>query len=77
MAIVAHEDCAGHPVEKEEQIVHLRGVLNFLTHSYPLMDITALWVDKKGDVEEISRGSDEEQGGGCAYKGIRDCFKAC
>jgi len=54
IAVVGHEDCAGNPGDKEQQILHLREAVRILGQSYWSIEIVALWVDLKGRVEEIS-----------------------
>ena len=54
IAIVAHDDCAGNPVEKEVHLNHLRQAFSNLRKTYPDIDILLLWVpDGWTDVEEI------------------------
>lgn len=52
MAVVGHHDCAGNPMSKEDQIIHLESSLTFLRKNFNL-PIIALWVDKNWDVQEI------------------------
>jgi hypothetical protein len=52
MAVVGHYDCAGNPVSKEDQIVHLEDSIAFL-RKYFNLPIIALWVDENWDVQEI------------------------
>jgi len=53
MAIVGHEDCGGNPVEKTVQIPQLEAARAFLKETYPTVEVTALWVDINGNVEEL------------------------
>jgi len=53
IAIVAHADCAGNPGRKSKQLIDLRNAESFLTCRYPAMNIIALWVNKKWEVEEM------------------------
>ena len=54
IAVVGHEDCAGNPADKEQQVVHLQEALRVLGQRFGSVDIIALWVDLKGRVEEVS-----------------------
>jgi len=53
MAVVGHEDCAGNPVDKQQQMAHLKASLAFLGERYPGTEILALWVDGSWTVHEI------------------------
>ncbi len=53
IAVVAHPDCAGNPVSKEEHIIHLKKSVEFLSELYPDSEIIALWVKDNKEVEEI------------------------
>ena len=53
MAIVGHEDCGGNPSEKHTQFEQLVAARQFLLETYPDLDSIALWVDLKGNVEEL------------------------
>jgi len=53
MAIVGHEDCGGNPVDKPEQFTQLAAARKFLSETYPDLECIALWVDLKGNVEEL------------------------
>ncbi|MCF8309013.1 MAG: hypothetical protein K9I68_08400 [Bacteroidales bacterium] len=53
LAIVGHHDCAGNPVNKEEQIKHIREAIRFLKTQYPNIEIIGLWVDENWQVEEV------------------------
>ena len=54
MAIVGHEDCGGNPVEKSIQFTQLQAARKFLQDTYPELESIALWVDLKGNVEELA-----------------------
>lgn len=53
VAIVGHEDCGGNPAEKPEQLVQLDAARRFLRETYPETEVIALWVDLKGNTEEL------------------------
>lgn len=53
IAIVGHEDCGGNPSEKLVQFEQLRAARRFLKETYPNIQAIALWVDLKGNVEEL------------------------
>ncbi len=53
MAIVGHEDCGGNPAEKPEQLQQLVAARLFLKETYPDVECIALWVDLKGNTEEL------------------------
>jgi carbonic anhydrase len=53
LAIVAHNDCAGNPVEDDaqlHQLVHCHSILN---QRYPGLEVIALWLDSTFEVHEI------------------------
>ena len=53
IAIIAHHDCAGNPVEDQIQISQLTTAANFLAENYPNAAIIGLWVDSDSLVSEI------------------------
>ena len=53
VAIVAHYDCAGNPVEEDVQLEQLESAIEFLNDKYPDIKIFGLWVDSDWDVEKI------------------------
>jgi carbonic anhydrase len=53
IAIAAHYDCAGNPVEKEQQLEQLKAAIWWLTEKYPDTKILGLWVDSNWNVEKI------------------------
>ncbi len=53
IAIVGHEDCAGNPVEKSEQILHLQKSTQWLKKQFAGIEIIALWVELSGKISEI------------------------
>jgi hypothetical protein len=53
ITVVAHDDCAGNPVSKEEHIEHLRKAME-VVHSWALpVKVFGVWVNDKWEVEEI------------------------
>ena len=50
IAIVAHHDCAGNPVEKDVQLGQLEAATKFLSEKYPQVQILGLWVDSDWQV---------------------------
>ena len=53
IAIIAHYDCAGNPVDDQTQIAQLRPAADFLASHYPNVDIIGLWVDSDSSITEI------------------------
>lgn len=53
IAIVGHEDCGGNPAGKDEQCLQSRTVRTFLQQKYPETEVIALWVNLKGNTEEL------------------------
>lgn len=45
IAIVAHHDCAGNPLEKAEQLIQLESATKWISSKYPEVQIIGLWVD--------------------------------
>jgi len=54
IAIVGHEDCGGNPAGKDEQCAQLRIVRSLLKEKYPAAEIIALWVNLKGNTDELA-----------------------
>ena len=54
IAVVAHYDCAGNPVEEDVQLEQLESAIEFLNDEYPDVKIFGLWVDSNWNVEQIS-----------------------
>ncbi|HDP36071.1 MAG TPA: hypothetical protein ENN29_13295 [Candidatus Hydrogenedentes bacterium] len=52
-AVVSHYDCAGNPVEKEEQMQQLEASIKLLRSWYPEVAIYGLWVDDAWSVTEV------------------------
>jgi len=53
IAIAAHPECAGNPVEKEVQLEELRKAVSLLKAKFPEAEVVALWVELNGTIEEI------------------------
>jgi carbonic anhydrase len=53
VAVVAHHDCAGHPVPDDTQKRRLADAARVLRTRYRRCEIVALWVDEKWRVHEI------------------------
>jgi hypothetical protein len=45
IALAAHHDCAGNPVDKETQLKQLAVAVEFLKSSNPGCEVIGLWVD--------------------------------
>lgn len=53
VAIVAHHDCAGNPLPKEEQVGHLHLAGEKIRKSFPGLRVHLLWVNEDWQVEEV------------------------
>jgi hypothetical protein len=53
LALVAHHDCAGNPVEKANQIEQLRQCLGYIRLWGFKGDVVGLWVNENWEVEEV------------------------
>ncbi len=53
IAIAAHPECAGNPVNKEIQLEELEKSVARLKVEFPHVEVIALWVELDGTVEEI------------------------
>ena len=53
IAVVAHHDCAGNPVDDQTQISQLTPAVNFLAQHYPNVEIIGLWLDANFKVKQI------------------------
>ena len=53
IAVIAHHDCAGNPVEDHVQIGQLALAARFLASRYPKVEIIRLWVDSNWSVTEM------------------------
>lgn len=52
IALVAHHDCAGNPVDKAEQIEQMSKALKNLKELYSAVEVIGLWVGDDWQVEE-------------------------
>ena len=57
VAIVAHYDCAGNPVEKDVQLKQLKSAKKFLSENYPNIRVFGLWVDSNWNVALVGNDS--------------------
>ena len=53
IAICAHADCAGNPIDDETQKDQLRKAREILRKKYPSADAITLWLDMNWDVYEL------------------------
>jgi hypothetical protein len=53
LAVVAHHDCAGNPVDKEKQIQQLQESLSFIRLWGFKGTVVGLWVNENFVVEEV------------------------
>ena len=53
VAVVAHHDCAGNPVDKETHIRQLDEAIKVIAEWQPEVHIVGLWVDGDGKVEQV------------------------
>lgn len=53
IAVVAHHDCAGNPVEKDKQIEQLKTAVEKLKESFKNVKIFGLWVNENWAVEVV------------------------
>ena len=53
IVVAGHEDCAGNPADKPEQILHLREALRVLGQRFGSVELVAIWVSLDGGVEEV------------------------
>lgn len=53
VAITAHHDCAGNPVEKEQHIEHLRSAVEAIKSWGFDVEIIALWIDDNWQVHRV------------------------
>ncbi|WP_456368693.1 carbonic anhydrase [Geoglobus sp.] len=55
IAVVAHHDCAGNPVEKEQQIEQLKTAVEKLKKHFKSAEVVGLWVNEEFKVEVVFR----------------------
>ena len=53
IAIVAHHDCGGNPLGKDEQLVQLDAAIGYVAERYPEAEIIGLWVDENWQVADV------------------------
>ncbi len=53
IAVVAHHDCAGNPVDEDTHRSHVRSALQNIRAWYPAVDVFGLWVNENWEVEEL------------------------
>ncbi len=53
IAIAAHPECAGNPVEKDVQLAELKQAVASLKAEFPQTKVVALWANLDGSVEDI------------------------
>ena len=53
IAIIAHHDCAGNPIERSVQKEQALASAAFLRERYPDCDVAAIWVNEAWQIEEI------------------------
>jgi hypothetical protein len=54
IALAAHHDCAGNPVEETRQREQLQVGLRLLQERYPRAEVLGLWVDADWKVSEVA-----------------------
>lgn len=52
IAICAHPDCAGNPVDDDVQKAQLKRSVIFLKESYPNVEVIGLWIDNNQQPQE-------------------------
>lgn len=53
VAIVAHYDCTGNPLDKDKQLKQLEEATKWLSEKCPVVQILGLWVDSFWTVTQI------------------------
>ncbi len=53
IAIVAHHDCAGNPLDEQSQLVQLTKAVEFIASQFPNAKTIGLWVDDAWHVTQI------------------------
>ncbi len=53
IAIVGHHDCAGNPVSKDEQIIHIKMAIRSIKREFVEVEVIGLWVDDNWVVHEL------------------------
>ena len=52
IGVVAHYDCAGNPVEKDEHLRQLKIALQKIRERFPEIEVVGLWINENWKVEE-------------------------
>ncbi|MHC4943299.1 MAG: carbonic anhydrase [Planctomycetota bacterium] len=55
IAVAAHHDCAGNPVDEATQLEQLKSAVNYLTTIYPGRTIVGLWVNASWKVKIVCK----------------------
>ena len=53
IAVLGHHDCAGNPVDKESQLVHIKSAVKAVNSWGFLVETIGLWVDENWQVSEV------------------------
>ncbi len=53
IAIAAHPECAGNPVDKDVQLEELKQAVAVLKAAFPAVTVVAIWAELDGTVNEI------------------------
>ena len=53
IALVAHHDCAGNPVDRDRQLAQLAASAIKVKEWFPACEVVKLWVNENWEVEEI------------------------
>jgi len=53
IAIAAHPECAGNPVDKDVQLEELKRAVALLKSEFPAVTVIAIWAELDGTVNEI------------------------
>ncbi len=53
LAVVGHYDCAGNPVGKDQQIIHIKESIRFVRRQFRGLKVLGLWVDKNWKTHEV------------------------
>ena len=54
LAICAHANCAGNPIDDDQQQLQLQEAVAFLKEKFPGIEIIALWIDKQHRVHKCT-----------------------
>jgi hypothetical protein len=57
IAVVAHHDCAGNPVDKETQLKQIEASIKLVREWSFGAEVIGLWVDERWEVTEVGSGS--------------------